>query len=250
MSMPPLQTRQTLKMLGFTENESKILHSLFRHRKLTTTDISRETTLSFDSVHYSLHALERKGIVRRGTETGMDVVEVCSDTQFLEWIERQKERNESFYDDAKNAMQLFFTHVQESSWKPNIHYFEGRQGIVDIYDDMIATGKDIRGWTDIHKIQQTIGTHMDEFIERRIKNKILSYAIMPKNPVNLAYAEKNQLRDVKFSDNLPIAGEIRIFGDKVAVITFHNEKPVGFVFSGNVITSVFRGVFENAWTAL
>lgn len=249
MNSLPLQARQTLRLLGFSENESKILQSLFHHRKLTTKDISRETTLSFDAVHYSLHALEAKRLIRRSSADGEDMVEVCSDEEFAEWIERQKEKNAEVYDEAKAAMQMLFTSMRESSWKPNVLYFEGKQGIIDIYKDMIAQEQEIRGWTDIQKIQETIGNYMDEFIQQRIEKKIVSYAIMPKNPTNEEYAKKSQKRHVKFSDHLLIDGEIRIYGDKVAVITFHEEKPVGFVFSGSVITSVFRGVFQHAWDA-
>ena len=249
MNSSPLQPRQTLRMLGFSENENKILQSLFWKKRLTTTELSRETTLSFDAVHYSLHALELKKLVRRHAENGEDVIEVCSEQEFFDWIARQKERNGEVYDEASAIMQLLFTNARESSWKPDVLYFEGRQGVIDIYKDMLAQGQEIRGWTDIQKIHDTIGEYMDEFIRERIERKITSYAIMPKNALNHAYAKKDQMRNVKFSDHLPIDGEIRIYGDKVAVITFHGENPVGFVFGGAVITSVFRAVFEHAWQA-
>ena len=249
MNSLPLHTRQTLKMLGFSDNESRILQSLFHYRRLTTKELSQETTLSFDAVHYSLHALEMKKLIRRHSERGEDIVEICSNQEFIAWIAEQKANNAAVYDEAQAAVQQYLTTIQESSWKPDVLYFEGKQGIIDIYKDMIAQGREIRGWTDIQKISETIGDYMDEFIAHRVAKNIVSYAIMPKNPMNEEYAKKSQMRLVRFSDHLPIDGEIRIYGDKVAVITFHDEKPVGFVFSGAVITSVFRGVFEHAWNA-
>ena len=69
------------------------------------------------------------------------------------------------------------------------------------------------------------------------------------NVMNSAYAKKNQMRNTKFSEHLSIDGEIRVYGDKVALITFHKQKPVGFVFSGPLISSIFRGVFNHAWKA-
>ena len=247
MDSLPLQARQTLRMLGFSDNESRVLLTLFLHRRLTVKEVSQQTTLSFDAAHYSLHALEKKGLARRLSVDGEDIAEACSDADFLQWIDEQKRRNSDVYDEAKAAMSVHLLSARESSWKPNVVYFEGRQGIVDIYNDMIAQGQDIHGWTDIQKIHRTIGEHMDEFIRQRMEKRITSYAIMPKNALNHEYAMKGQMRNVKFSDYLPIDGEIRIYGNKVAVITFHDEKPVGFVFSGQVITSVFRGIFAHAW---
>src|SRR4051812_47887946 len=103
MNSLPLQTRQTLRMLGFSDNESKILQSLFQHRRLTTRELSRETTLSFDAVHLGLHALEAKKIARRHGENGEDVVEVCSDQAFIDWIAEQKDKNGAVYDEATAA---------------------------------------------------------------------------------------------------------------------------------------------------
>ncbi len=243
----PLQTRQTLKALGFLENEIKILLLLFQQRKLTTKEISQQTTISFDAVHYSLHGLEKRKLVTRKSQKGEDAVEICSDKEFLQWIEAQKQRNGEVYDDAKSVIHGFLTAVQESAWKPNVIYFEGVQGVIDIYEDMIEKGKDIYCWTDIQKIHETLGEYMQEFIKKRIEKGITSYAIMPRYGMNKEYAENDQMRDVKFSDNLPIDGEIRIYDDRVAVITFHDKKPVGFIFSGSVITSVFRGIFDHAW---
>ena len=162
-------------------------------------------------------------------------------------LDEQKKLNTNVYDEAKEVLGNFLTVLQESTWKPNVMYFEGIQGVIDIYEDMIATGQEIRGWTDIQKINEALGDYHEEFIQKRVKNKITSYAIMPKNPINDRYAEKSEMRNVKFSDYLPINGEIRIYGEKVAVITFHAEKPVGFVFSGSVMSSIFRGLFEHAW---
>ncbi len=247
MNSFPLQTRQTLKMLGFSENEIRILFLLFQHRKLTTKEISQQSMLSFDTVHYALHSIEKRSLIHRTTHNNEDTAEMISNDQFLLWIDDQKKQNSTVYDEAKEVIGSFLTMVQESTWKPNVLYFEGVQGVIDIYEDMLAQGQDIRGWTDIQKISETLGAYMDEFIRKRIEKKITSYAIMPTNALNEKYAKKDQLRNVKFSKNLLINGEIRIYGDRVAVITFHAEKPVGFVFSGEVMTTVFRGLFEHAW---
>ena len=234
-------------MLGFSENEIRIVMLLLQQRKLTTKQISQQTTISFDAVHYALHNLEKKKLVGRSTRGSEDVVELCSDKDFLAWIDEQKEHNGEVYDEAKNVLSSFLRFVHESSWKPNVIYFEGAQGVIDIYEDMLDQGDDIYCWTDIQKIHDTLGEYMQEFIQKRIKKKIKTYAIMPKNSMNKDYANKDQMREVKFSNALQINGEIRVYGDRVAVITFHKEKPVGFIFSGPIIASLFRGVFDHAW---
>jgi len=243
----PLQTRQKLKMLGFLDNEITVLSLLFLRKKLSTKEISQQTSLSFDAVHFALNALEKKGLIRRTTDNGNDIVEICSDQEFLEWIEKQKSTNAVIYDDAKNAVERYLAIIGETSWKPDVVYYEGTQSIIDIYEDMLETGEDIYCWTDIEKIYNTIGGYMEEFINKRVDKKITTYAILPSSELNKERHQEDELRKVKFSEHLPIDGEIRIYGNKVAVITFQDTKPVGFVFTGTVLTGIFKAIFEHAW---
>lgn len=249
MNSLPLQTRQTLKSLGFSDNECKVLLPLFSAKTMSTKELSKQTTLSFEAVHFALHALQKKGLVQRLGKGKDENVRMCTKQQFLEWIENQKSMNAEVYDDAKSSIGTFLATFAESEWKPEVTYFEGVDGIREIYEDMIREGKHIYSWTDIQKIYDTLGTYMHDFIKMRIKKKIKSYAIMPINAMNSEYAKKAQLRDTTFSSDLKINGEIRVYGDKVAVITFHKKKPVGFVFSGPIISSLFRGMFAHAWNS-
>lgn len=243
----PLHTRQKLKMLGFLENEILIITILFKHKKLTATQLSQLTSLSYDIIQYSINNLEKKGLIRRASSNGDDIIEICSDAEFLEWIDKQKEKNADIYDDAKNAINTFFAGIQEQSWKPDVMYFEGKEGIISIYEDILTTGEDTFGWHDIEGIHQCIGDYVFEFIDRRSTQGITTQAILPNTPFNTERKQEHERRKVRFSDHLPLKGEIRIYGDKVAVITFDKEKPVGFVFSGKLVTSVFKAIFEHAW---
>ncbi|MBI1812301.1 hypothetical protein HY285_00420 [Candidatus Peregrinibacteria bacterium] len=240
----PLHTRQTLKSLGFTETECSLLLPLFTQKKMSVRELSKQTALSFDALHYALRALEKKKLVGLKKH---DTVEVCSSQEFLAWIEEQKRVNAEVYDDAKSTLRTFLSSVAEATWKPEVIYYEGVEGIKAIYEDMLLEGKDIYGWRDIEKLHSALGTYVDEYIEKRIKKGIRTYGIMPRNPTNIEYSKKKrQLRNVRFSDHLTIEGEIRIYGSKVAVITFHGKRPVGFVFSGP-ITALFQGIFDHAW---
>lgn len=243
----PLQTRQTLKALGFSDNECKVLLPLFAKRKLSAKAISQQTALSFDTVHYTLYSLQKKKLIHRTSRNKEDMVEICTDAAFIQWIDEQKTVNASVYDEAKETLDTFLTTIKEADWKPTVNYFEGKQGVIDIYEDMIREGKDIYGWRDIRKLHESLGGYVDTYIGKRVQKGIHSYGIMPRNSVNTAYAKKKeQGRKVKFSDHLDIDGEIRIYGNKVAIITFHEDNPVGLVISGPV-TQLFKAIFDEAW---
>lgn len=243
----PLRVRQALKMLGFSDNEIKIVTFFFSQKKASSREVSQKTAISFSATHYSLSNLEKRGILRSTSDNGDDIFEICSEKEFFEWIESQKRKNSEIYDKAQSSLSGFFTNLQESHWKPNVTYYEGIEGIKEIYEDLIETGEDIFSWLDIPKIYDALGDFLYDYIRRRMKKGITSHDILPRNEMNEKHFQKNENREVKFVDHLPIDGEIRIYGNKVALISFHKEKPVGFVFQGAVFTQLFRAIFENAW---
>lgn len=244
-----IQIKKSLRKLGFSENEIKIINFLFHKKKGSILKISRHTAISQSSVKFSLENLKlRKLLTSEKKKNGIEIFEICSHENFLHWIDEQKEKHEEVYKTAKEDIHDFMSIIQDQTWKPGVSYYEGVEGLKEIYEDMLKTEKDIYCWTDIQKIEETLGDYMKRFIQQRIEKKIITYAVLPKNRSNILYANTEENREVKLVEELPIDGEIRIYGDKVAVITFDKTNPVGFVFKGHLITSLFRGIFQSYWT--
>lgn len=249
----PAHTRDALRKLGFSDNEVRVLGFLFRQKRSTIREISQSTTLAHSSVQLSLSTLSARGLVRE-VSAQQESYEVCSQDHFLSWVEDQKKSVEKIYDAAGGELAVFFKHMQNISWKPDVMYYEGRDGIIELYEDMLATAtisdKKIYSWLDIEKISETLGDFLYVYIEKRRELGILSHDIAPDNPVNRVHEAKQEDREIRFVEHLPIQGEIRIFGDKVAVIAFDHQRPVGFIFQGGLIANIFRSIFESQWEQL
>lgn len=90
---------------------------------------------------------------------------------------------------------------------------------------------------------QILQDYIPEFVEKRVAKGITSYAIMPQNQTNIYYTEKEEdQRTCRLAEDFDINGQIRIYGDKVAIMTFAGNNPVGFIFQGSIITSLFKSV--------
>jgi len=210
--------------------------------------MSRLTTISYSTCQYVATHLVRLGILTTNVEHGVEYFTVCSIHDFTNWIDERRQEIDEQYEDAKKEMRLFLKMVREDSWKPNVNYFEGIEGIKAIYNDMIETGKDICAWTDISLIEKTLGVDfLNDYIKRRVKKGIQSSSILQRNEVNVAYSEREQKRESKIVDQLPINGEIRVYGAKVAVITFEQDNLVGFVLESPTVAEMFRLIFKDHW---
>jgi len=248
---PPLHFRQALIKLGFSENEIKILVFLWHKKKATAREISQKTALSFSATHFSLANLTVRGIVQCQAKNGEDCYEICSERDLLRWVDAQKEANGGIYDRAKLQIQSFLNEIKESSWKPEVMYYEGREGIVEIYEDMLHTGEDIYCCTDLVKIIDLLGSHyMNSFIKRRHEKGFHLYVIRPEK-VHKVLCQKGMKRDqsrhIKTVKNIDFYGDIRIYGDKIAFINFEGEVPIGFIIQGGSSTHLFKKLFQFFW---
>lgn len=250
----PAHTRDALRKLGFSDNEVRVLGFLFRQKRSTIREVSQATTLAYSSVQLSFSTLAARSLVREISGKDESAFEVCSEEHFLSWVEDQKKSVEKVYDGASNELSSFFRYIQNISWKPDVKYYEGRDGIAELYENMLQTAlesdKKIYSWLDIGRIVETLGDFLYTYIEKRRDLGVISHDIVPDTPVNREHEAKKEDREIRFVAHLPIPGEIRIFGDKVAVITFDHERPVGFVFQGGLVTNVFRSIFESQWNQL
>ncbi len=244
----PLHVRQTLKNLGFSDNDIVILSYVFSAQKSTLKEISHQTSISYSTCQYLTTNLLRLGILSLSVEAGAEFLTICSLEFFLHWIDEQKKQAEEPYSNAKKEISLFMKMVKESSWKPDMVYHEGAEGIKEIYEDMLKTNRDICAWTDISLIEKALGkTYLKSYITRRVRAGLKSFSILRKNPINILYSKKKQKRETKLVSELPIKGEIRIFGNKVAVITFNKKHPVGFVLESALIAEMSKTIFHDVW---
>ena len=250
----PLHIQQTLKRLGFSANEIKILLFLIQEKQSIADEISKRTIISLSTVEYLLKSLVARGLIANTGNGNNDKenYKACSEEDFIAWIEKQKRKNNSLYEEAKEEMQSFFAGLHEDSWKPDVTYYEGKEGVIEIYEDILKMNQKTYSWMDIAEIKKYLGNYYDEFTNKKVAKQMPSLALSPRTKKNIEHMKKrdNKKRLVKFSDTLKMNGEIRIYGNKVAVITFDGKKPVGFVFHGKIITNLFTAIFKERWNSI
>lgn len=253
--MPPthssLQVRQALKSLGFSEHETNVLTYLFRARKSTAREVSQQTAISFSTTQYVLSNLASIGAVRHTSGATDDTYEAITREEFLVWVDEQKSEVQMRYDHAKDEVKSFFEFVDEGDWKPRVMYFEGREEMVKLYEDIIdtcqKTGSNVYSWQDIAEVNKIFGHYVDDYIKRRKESHITSYALMPKNETNMKHSQNDELRQTRFVEGLEVKGQVRVYDSKVAFITLYQDSPIGFVFRGKVMANLFRNIFKSCW---
>ena len=161
--------------------------------------------------------------------------------------EKLKEVNQTILD----ALPSLIVGEEGSPHLPKIRYYEGIDGIKQIYEAVLKEGVDYYRYGDITKIYGTLGEFTDEFIRKRNKLGINSHAIMPyhKRSEELYKKDKDELRKALYipHDLFPIEGEVRIFGNKVAILSLKKDSPIGVIIESEIVARMFKSIFMLTW---
>lgn len=134
---------------------------------------------------------------------------------------------------------------------PKIRYYEGVEGLKQVYEAVLKEGADYYRYGDITKIYGTLGDFVEDWIKRRNKVGITAHAIMPyhKRSEELYRKDKEELRKALYipHDLFPIDGEVRIFGNKVAILSLKQDSPIGVIIDSEIVARMFKSIFMLTW---
>lgn len=142
-----------------------------------------------------------------------------------------------------HMLDFFFQHSEQ----PSIRYFQGKEGVQNVFRDMLKTGKDIyllRSPGDVSFYDETF---FAEFRKKRAQLGIRTYALTPDVPSAIhdpAIDIKNKfVRTWLAPDAYTANVEWDVYGNKVALISYGEEAIATIIESGQIADS-FRQVFE------
>ena len=233
-----------LQDAGLNENEAKIYLAVLELVQTSVSRIARKSGVKRTTVYFSLENLMQKGLISAIKKEGRTEY-FAEDPRNLERIaEEKKQRISSFIPEL-----LAFTNIIDK--KPEIHYFEGEEGIKEVISDTLEYSEEICALYSesyIHNFEEDFFTKF--YRPERVKRKIPARVILPDNEEMRAVAAKNQeeLRQSKFisSDLFKIKFQMMIYGkNKVDIISY--EEKFAFIIESQIIYDSFKSIFETLW---
>lgn len=136
--------------------------------------------------------------------------------------------------------------------KPNVQFYEGEQGLKNVYNDILEIGEDIMVISSpIEEGRQNVLHLIREQIEKQVAKNIKTKAITPLGGQKIATQITD---DEKFlisrkeipKEKLHIPAQIIVYGDKVAITNF-KESMITVVMESKYINETFRRIFDYIW---
>ena len=144
--------------------------------------------------------------------------------------------------------------------KPKVSYFEGADGVMEIYADHISQKYkyEMVGFVNIAELMQFLPEKKyRDYVRAKEKLGITTRGILPDTKEdrayeNTAYASTSRkiLPEVRFIPRVefPWKGDITIYAtNKVSIISFDEQKVSGIIIESETIHKMLRMIFELAW---
>lgn len=234
------------------EKERRILGSLFKMGKSAVSEISKDTLLNRTALYHTIDSLTRKGLVTCVEKNKISYYEAIPIDQYEKWAEKKLA---SFKESVASDIKTFSSIKKDRSESiyADVKYFEGFEAVKNLYADTIYNNKEkqLYSITDYEKGYATLGRWVhDEYLPERVKRGIWVKNLVPDSEFGRKYIESADklLRDICLVDMFKNLGiEVNLYDEKIAIVSFDEDHPVGIIIQNRIITKAFREIFNYIW---
>ena len=234
---------QILKEYGLSNNEIKVFLASLSLGSSKVNEISKKADLLRTTTYEVLKSLVEKGLVSYTIKSGVKYFEASDPNRLIRILEEKRERIKSILPELESLKGS----VTE---KPTIEFYEGKEGLKTILDDIIKTQPKEMLQLGSAKIFETLNFYFPHWIKKRIKSKIYARILQENVPTiqELKKRDKLELREIRFlPKSFKINTHAQIYSNKVAIITLNQEELVGVVIENKDIVETQRSLFELLW---
>lgn len=233
--------------LGLTEAQANAYIVLVENGKLTPPQLSKSTGENRTNAYMLLDKLVELDLAKKLEGTSKATYRPLNPSNLEELVKKSRQEALKREETVKQAMpellSFFYTHSEQ----PGVRFFQGKNGILEMYDDILRTGKTlhlVRGATDKEVVGQA---ELEKFINKRVEKQIRVKALTPVHGDANREPEQDKQwlmeRTWVNTDLYSEPVEIDIYGDKVAFMSFGNEA-IGIIIESPQIAESMRKLFD------
>jgi sugar-specific transcriptional regulator TrmB len=240
-----MQIDEVLSKLNLEGKKGEVYLACLETHGATAYALSQKVGIKRPTVYDILDSLLKEGLVYISLKKGAKHF-YAADPERILFKLKNKEA------ELLSVMPFLQNLYNSPAAKPVIRYFEGLEGIKEMYSDSLKTlskGGEILVYSG-QDVLKNLPEFTDEYITERIRKGIRVKGIYKKTSEISGYMENNQkqLRTVRLVEakSFPMNNEINIYADKIAIASYGQEM-LGILIESKEIVEAQRAIFNLAW---
>lgn len=244
---------EIIKKAGLNDAQAEIYACLLNNGTLTPSELAQNTSQSRENCYAILKKLIDMGLVEQvdGKKTAYRLLNPSNLEVLVEKRRKIMSRNERIVkDNLSGLLDIFYANNE----LPGSRTMEGIDGLKDVYNDVIATGKDVYimrnladrdFWTNSDDRHDFLRKHR----EKRVAKGIDTYSLTPVNPYSIKAAKNGVDERLHYyrtwipADAYTAPVEIQVYGNKVALISF-GETIMSTIITSPTVAEAMRQIMK------
>lgn len=238
-----------LKKTGLNSKEIKLYLTGLKFGSQPASVIARQTQLNRITAYAILKNFVKKGLAKTIIKRGVQFFTVISPAELVDYAKRRSEEWNNISKETVKLIPDFLQYGPYSENLPKVSFYEGVEGIKEVYNDTLKNTDEILGFLTVEHIHPELREYfIKNYTPRRIREKIkcrmiLSYSERAKKyqKSDRKYLRKTYLLPKK---QMPFETEISIYGkDKTAIIAFTTAAINAVIIQNQAIHNTLKSIF-------
>ena len=239
-----------LEELGLKEEEAKVYLAVLELGGSYVSAIAKKAGVHRVACYHTLGNLTKKGLMSSFTKNGVKYFAVESPKILVNQMEEK-------FSHAKKILPELMSITNTLAYKPKIQYYEGVQGIKNIFEDTLTAKSEMLGYTNLAELPEVVTEeYLRDYAARKIKKGLKTRMLSPIGKHALDYLKKyypknfdRNLVEILFINpkEFMFEYEITIYGNKVAIISLNPDELLGMIIESPIYAKTQKSIFSLAW---
>ncbi len=237
---------QKLEALGLPVMQAKVYLAALELGQATIQALSLKSGVNRSTIYTFIDELKARGYLFE-TKQGKRKVYNAANPEHVVETERNRMQN------LETLLPELQAINNASIKKPRVRYYEGMQGIKEVYLDMIHDKEDIVSYEDLQHLKEGLSKSVyDRIPAERAANKVHLSSISRDTPAAREFCKDDDklLRRTKFIKDDDFKTEIKIYGHKIALINLRGDTPFCVLIENKHLADTMRMLWKQLWNRL
>jgi len=242
-----------LSYLDLNKTEVKIYLTLLSLKYVPASTLAQHTEIPRTTIKYNCDQLAQKGLIKRINRNNCWFYSPCPPKQLQILLDSKRKELDAQNILLNEVIDELTTTYQQNKITPDIQFFEGPEGIIEMMNDVLRSQQNIYGAlhlsSDMHPMIKKF--FENTYIPERQKSNIHAWMLFNDNKMTRAYQKQdkkmNRISMLCEEKKFPFESCLHIYGDKVAFYSYQSSLMTGVIIQDSHIKQMQLSLFKMAW---
>lgn len=243
---------EQLQKLGLNSKEAALyLVSLEMGEASPVSTLAKKAGINRTTAYDILENLVKRGLVVASDHKGFRTYRAQPPAKLIAYLKEEGQRFLRLSEEAEKILPELSTHYHALSDRPRVYFYEGKEGLVRVYEETLTSKEEIRAFASDQANQESLPWYFPKYYKRRTEKGIKIRALFPDSLQSRRRhkLDKEELRESRIlpKSKLDFTPEVNFFDNKIMIADW--KEKLGIIIESREIAHLFKQVFELAWEA-